>query len=70
MLQVAVIKVGMLEVWSKPFTPQRERLVVGGGLPIVWHIAGVGFMVRMHLTFSDLFQYGYFHGHPVCRSLK
>lgn len=46
----------------------REDLKVEGSLPIVRFSAWVKFMERVYLSLSYLFQCGYVHSCPMCRS--
>ena len=41
----------------------REKLGIGGSLLIVWHCAGVRFIMRVCLSLSYPFQCGYFLSH-------
>lgn len=62
-----VLKVGSLDIGSKPFTPQGEA----GGCefpPTCVAIPGVRLIPRVCLSFSYPFPLGYFLLHPLCRS--
>lgn len=60
-----VLKVGALDVWSKPFTPQEETR---SSLMIEWHCAEGGILVRMYLSLSILFRCVYFLVCPMYKS--
>lgn len=51
---VGVLKVEVLNVGSKAFTPQGKA-GTGHSLPIVWCCAGVEFMVKVCLSLTYVF---------------
>ena len=64
---VAALKVGVLDVWSKPLTLQREAgswRFLPYCMALVW---GCG-VWREHISLSNPFQCGYFLSHPICKS--
>lgn len=46
----------------------REKLGVGGSLPVVWCYAGMGFMVRVSPSLSYLFLFEHFLSCPMYRN--
>ena len=66
--QMAALKVGVLDVCSKPFVPLGEAGSWGSPSWLQGTMPRVGFMMRECLSLLNPFRYGYFLSCPMCRS--